>query len=239
MIKLVLIDDHTLFREGLRALLAVQPDMNIVGEAAAAREGKAIVDSTDPDVVVVDLSLAGFSGISLVREIARQGARRGRPKILMLSMYDGDHYVTEALTAGAHGYALKNQSMKEILGAIRTVADGACYVAPSIPPIVVESSTQHRAQGGGAEGPLEALSEREKQVFDLMIQGLGNKEIAAQLFISVKTVETHRTHIMKKLRLHSILDVIRFALQHSLLLNQPRIFGQGQGQGQQGQSGSG
>src|SRR5436190_5686317 len=121
MIKLVLIDDHTLFREGLRALLVSQPDMTVVGEAASAREGKAIAESADPDVVVVDLSLAGFSGISLVRELAWQGTRRGRPRILMLSMYDGDHYVTEALTAGANGYALKNQSMKEILDAIRKV----------------------------------------------------------------------------------------------------------------------
>jgi DNA-binding NarL/FixJ family response regulator len=213
-LKVALVDDHQLFREGLRAVLANQPDLTVVGEASDAREAYTVVDTTQPDVVVLDVALPGVNGIAAARELTRREPRR---KILVLSMHVGEDYVARALSAGATGYALKEQSAGELVEAIRAVARGQAYLSPRISRFVVEDYLRLRRGEGGTAGPLGALSAREKEVFDLLVRGFSNDGIAGQLCISVKTVETHRAHILRKLRVHSIAELIRFAARHGLV----------------------
>lgn len=215
-LKVALVDDHQLFREGLRAILAMQPDMNVVAEAGDAREAYGVIDTTQPDVVVLDVSLPGVNGIAAAREITRRDPRR---KILVLSMHVGEDYVAQALSAGATGYALKEQSTSEVIEAIRAVARGQAYLCPRISRFVVEDYLRLRRGESSSSGPLDALSSREKEVFDLLVRGFSNDGVAGQLCISVKTVETHRAHILKKLHVHSIAELVRFAARHGLAMD--------------------
>jgi DNA-binding NarL/FixJ family response regulator len=215
-LRLAMIDDHRLFREGLRALLERQPDFEIVGEAADDREALALVEQTKPDLAIVDVMLSGVSGIAVTRELVQ---RLPDLRILMLSMHAREDFVAEALAAGAHGYSHKDQPAETIIGAIRTVMRGETYLAPTISGRVLESYRELRRRSGAPAGPLGALSRREREVFDLLIRGFGNRQIGRQLFISVKTVETHRAHILRKLHVHSIAELVRYAALHGLVLH--------------------
>jgi DNA-binding NarL/FixJ family response regulator len=210
--RIVLVDDHMLFRSGLALLLAGDPDFTIVGDAGDARSAYDIVEATNPDVIVVDIGLPGTNGIAVARELLRRDRRR---RILMLSMHDSQEFVAQAMLAGALGYALKHQPPDEIREAIATVARGESYLAPTLAPDVIESCVRRRR--GLPDGPLAGLSAREREVFDMLVRGYSNQAVGKHLSISVKTVETHRTHIMKKLRLHSLPDMIRFATRHQLI----------------------
>ena len=214
MLNLVLIDDHDLFRDGLKALLRREPDLAVVGEAGDAREGYATVERARPDVVVVDLGLPGINGVGVVRELKRLHPSQ---RALVLTMHAENDFVQQALQAGACGYALKQQSSRELVAAIREVGAGRYYLAPAITRFVVEEWL--RAQRGDkvSSGALALLSAREREVFDLLVRGYSNEGAAAQLSISVKTVETHRGHILKKLRVHSIVELVRFAAKHNLV----------------------
>lgn len=210
--RIVLVDDHQLFRSGLAALLTQDPDLQIVGEAGDARAAYTVVEQTNPDVVMLDIGLPGTNGVAVARELIRRERRR---RLLMLSMHGSDEFVAQALLAGATGYALKSQPPSEIRAAIDTVARGERYLAPTLAPDVIDACTRRRR--GADEGPLGALSAREREVFDMLVRGYSNEAVGRHLSISVKTVETHRTHIMKKLRLHSLPDMIRFATRHQLI----------------------
>jgi DNA-binding NarL/FixJ family response regulator len=215
--SVLLVDDHQLFREGLRALLP--PDeYRVVGEAADARAGLTLAEERHPDLVLADVSLPGVSGISMARELVR---RMPDLPIVMLSMVTDAHFVTEALSAGVRGYALKHQGIGEILDGIRAVLDGQMYFAPRVADAV--AAHLGKANPRGEPGPLDSLSAREKEVFDLLVRGFTNGAIGRQLFISSKTVETHRARIMKKLQLHSLVGLLRYAVRHRLLLDiEPR-----------------
>jgi two-component system, NarL family, response regulator NreC len=212
----VLIDDHKLFREGLRALLARQPDLEVVGEAADASEAYGVVHDRDPDVVVVDIALTGASGISITRELRR--ARTDR-KILMLSMYMNEEFVADALDAGALGYVGKDQPSDDLVSAIRAVAHGQSYLAPRLSKLVVDDYLRMKRGEEGPRGPLDPLSNREREVLELLLLGHSNESVAHQLCISRRTVETHRAHIFQKLGLKSVAELFRFAARHSLLVN--------------------
>jgi DNA-binding NarL/FixJ family response regulator len=209
MVRIILVDDHQLFREGLRALLQAEPDLVITHTANDAREARRVVGEQPCDVVVVDISLPDTSGTALVRTLRREvpGAR-----ILMLSMHRHADVVADAFAAGASGYALKSQSPHELFDAIRAVAAGERYISPSL-AAQVPSATAPRP----VAGLLGALSVREREVFDLLVRGESNQSISQLLFISIKTVETHRMRIMKKLDVHSIGDLIRLAARHGHL----------------------
>jgi two-component system, NarL family, response regulator NreC len=213
-VKLVVVDDHRLFREGLKALLTTQPDLSLVGEASEAQGAYAVVERMQPDVVVLDVSLPLASGFSIAREVLR---RQPQQRILALSMYADEQHVAQAFEVGVLGYASKDVSAPELFLAIRSVAQGQAYLAPGISRVVLEECMRLRRTSRGADTPLQALTHREREIFDLAVRGLSNQEISSQLCISKRTVETHRGRIMRKLHVHSATDLVRLAARHGLL----------------------
>lgn len=209
MVKVALIDDHPVYREGLRVVLSSQRDLEVVAEAGDALEGYAAVEAARPDLVLVDVALPGPDGISAARELLRRDPAR---RLLMVSMSVEEHVVANALAAGALGYAGKDQPVGELLQAVRTVAEGRTYLPPRVSAKGVEARMR-RAQSG----PLGILSAREREVFDLLVKGLTNEEVASHLDISRRTVETHRGRILRKLRVHSAVELIRLAARHGML----------------------
>ncbi len=205
-LRIAVIDDHVLFRQGLRALFATQPDLAIVVEGADARDVYPLIEAASPDVAVVDVTLRGSSGIAATQEIVR---RCPSCKVLVLTMHANEDFAARAFSAGASGYALKDQDALAVLDAIRAVAAGQRYLAPGLPVRVLG--------GPRAAGPLADLSPREREVFDLIVQSQSNRDIAAYLCISIKTVETHRASINRKLGAHSTADLIRIAARHGLI----------------------
>jgi len=213
-LKLVVVDDHRLFREGLKALLTTQPDLTLVGEADEAQGAYSVVEHTQPDVVLLDVQLPMASGVSIAREVLR---RQPQQRILALSMFADEDHVAQAFEVGVLGYASKDVSAPELFGAIRSVAQGQAYLAPGISRVVLDECIRMRRNGRGAGTPMQALTHREREIFDLAVRGLSNQDIAAQLCISKRTVETHRGRIMRKLHVHSATDLVRLAARHGLL----------------------
>ena len=203
--RLMLVEDHAVFRSALRELFATrEPSFEMVAEAATAQDAWRLADQHHPDLTIMDLFLRGESGISATRELCRR--QRGA-RVLILTAVDNPCFVREAFAAGARGYALKEQSAEEIFGAVRVVAGGARYLPPRFDPeLMVEGR-----QDAQSEGLFGQLSAREREIFDLVVAGHGNQRIAAELFISVKTVETHRARINRKLGVHSGVELVRFA----------------------------
>jgi DNA-binding NarL/FixJ family response regulator len=212
--RVALVDDHRLFREGLRALLAAQPDLQVVGEAAEPMQACALVDAEDPDLVVVDVLLGSDSGVALARELLRRSPRR---RVLMLSMLLDEEHAAEALEVGALGYAGKAQSLEEVLDAIRTVAGGRVYVPSVLSRFVVQDYLRLRRGEGRMDSPLDRLTRREREVFDLIVAGGTTSSIAERLLISHRTVETHRSRILHKLKARSAADLVRLAARLKLL----------------------
>jgi len=208
-IRVILVDDHALYREGLRVTLERSGGVKVVAEAGDAREAALLVASTPFDIAIVDVALPGVSGISIAQEIRRLAPDS---HVLMLSMMEDPVRIAEALRADAGGYALKSQPTSEILEAIHAVLGGLRYLAPRISRDRVDALLS-----GADEGPLGPLSRREREVFDLLVRGFNNEAVAAQLFIAPRTVETHRQRIMTKLGVHSIVDLVRLAARHDLL----------------------
>lgn len=210
-VKVLLVDDHHLFREGLRTVLASTEDIAVVGEASTGREAFQMLEELQPDIVTVDVTLPDGDGILATREILR---RRPSTRVLMLTMHGNHYYLNQAISAGARGYALKEQLPTEIVDALRSVARGEVYVAPQLPQDVAATTGARRAS---ANTPLDALSPRERDIFDLIVRGYTNTSMAETLHLSVKTIETHRAHINKKLRVHSTGELIRLAALHGLV----------------------
>jgi DNA-binding NarL/FixJ family response regulator len=208
--RIVLVDDHAIFRDGLRALLEVRGDVDIVGEASDARTAVQVVMQAQPDVILLDVGLPASNGIAVAPELLRVAPLS---KVLLLTMHAVQEYVLQAFAAGVHGYALKDQPANEVVEAIHTVMSGSRYLAPSLPRALLETR-----RGSVPAGALEALSPREREIFDLAVRGFSNTGIGAQLCISVKTVETHRAHVNRKLGVHSAAELIRFAARHGLVI---------------------
>ena len=208
MIRVVLADDHALVRDGLRAVLAREPDMAVIGEAADGHEALAVVDAMRPDVVVLDLSMPVLNGLDAARQLA--GRDRG-PRPILITMHLEDRYVLEALRAGVRGYVLKKQAAADLVQAIRDVAAGRVYLSPGISAAVADAIRT------GASPPEERLTPRERQVLQLVAEGKTTKEIAAILEVSVKTVDAHRTNLMQKLDLHDVASLTRLAIRIGLV----------------------
>lgn len=207
--QLVLIDDHALFREGLRAVLAADRHLTVVGDAGSGREAVELANRTAIDVAVLDVMLPDRPAVSVIRELRRI---QPRCRILALSMVETPYIVAELLRAGAAGYAVKAQSTEEILDAIHAVAGGRSYLAPRLPREQIDALL-----AGNQTGPIAQLTTREREVFDLLIRGWNNDRIAGALAIAVRTAETHRQNIMTKLGVHSIVELLRLAARHGLL----------------------
>jgi DNA-binding NarL/FixJ family response regulator len=207
---IALVDDHPVFREGLRHLLAGEPGLEVVGEAGDARGACAIANSAKPSVIVIDVALPDGDGIAATQEILRHSPRT---RVLALTMHTGEFFVSRAFSAGVSGYAIKTQAPEEIVGAVCAVARGETYVPARFSHLV----TRPNGHPNVPTTPFEDLSKREREIFDLILRGFTNEGMARALFISVKTVETHRSHINRKLRVHSTGELIRLAAMHGLL----------------------
>jgi two-component system response regulator NreC len=208
-LSVALIDDHLVFREAFRTLLTSQ-SFAVVAEAKEGKEVLPLFETAKPDVVVMDVTLPGTDGITATRQLL---ARYPDAKVMMLSAHAVPDYVSRAFTAGAIGYALKSQPASEVTEGIRAVSRGERYLAPELPPALLNAPRGRRA----APGELDGLSSREREVFDLVVRGFSNASISSELTISVKTVETHRANINRKLSVHSSTQLLRFAALRGLV----------------------
>ncbi|MDB4964946.1 MAG: two component transcriptional regulator, LuxR family [Myxococcales bacterium] len=211
-LRILLVDDHRLFRDGMRALLATYPDLQIVAEASDAAQALEQAAAVDHDLIILDISLPGSNGMALLRDL------KNRPQcrpVLVLTSHQHRDMVADAFAAGATGYALKHESYGDLVEAVRATAEGRRYLAPQLAPELLDITP---ASGGKASrGVLGVLSPREREIFDLIVRGETNAAMARRLGISVKTIETHRTRIMHKLDLHSVGELVRLAARHGLL----------------------
>jgi two-component system response regulator NreC len=210
-ITIALIDDHLVFREAFRALLAASAEFSVVAETADGKDICALYETARPDVIIVDVTLAGIDGLSATRELV---SRFPEAKVMILSAHAVHDYVTRAFGAGASGYALKSQPAAAVMAGIKAVAGGERYLAPELPPTLL---AVNRSRRKGALGQLEGLSNREREIFDLVVRGYSNASISEELTISVKTVETHRANINRKLSVHSSTQLLRFAALRGLV----------------------
>ena len=208
-IRVVLVDDHAILRSGLRRVLDAEPDIEVVGEAESADRAVFEALANKPDVVVMDLVMPGKSGIEGMPAVLQAVPD---VKLLVLSMQDDPRYVREAFEAGAAGYVLKEAADTEVVGALRAVAAGERYVHPTLGARLVAAEAEERKRADA-----DPLSEREREVLRLLALGHTNQEIAKMLYISVRTAETHRAHIMQKLRLATRAELVRYALAQGML----------------------
>lgn len=215
-IRLVLVDDHVIVREGLRHVLEEAPEFTILGEGGTAAEAIVLASALTPDVLVLDISMPGGSGLSAVPEILE---RVPQVRILMLSVHDDAEYILEAVRLGAHGYCRKDSAPDELRRAIRTVHEGNTYfsalVAQRVAQALREGKSARDVAPPAAPGA-DVLSPREQEVLKYIAQGLANKEIGAQLGISTRTVEAHRQALMKKLGIHTVAGLTRYCLEHGI-----------------------
>lgn len=209
--RLLIADDHTIVRQGLRKLLEDEPGMEVVGEAIDGRDAVAKAMDVMPDIVLMDLSMPGLHGLEATRQIAK---RLPKTRVLILSMHKNEAYVLQALQSGASGYILKDSASEEVVGAIRAVMRGDSYLSPAISRVVIEDYLRLSVPGqSGAKSLYDTLTVREREIFQLLAEGMKNQEIAERLHVSVKTVETHRAHIMEKLGLNNIAELVKYSIE--------------------------
>jgi two-component system, NarL family, response regulator NreC len=209
MIRAVVVDDHAVVRSGIKLLLEREHDLEVVGEAGNGKEAIFAVRALKPDVILLDVVMPGESGIDVLPSLLKESPET---KVLVLSMQDDPSYVREAFAAGASGYVLKEAADEEVVAAVREIANGGRYVHPARGALMVAAEAEARA---AAEA--DPLSEREREVLRLLALGHTNQEIAKMLYISVRTAETHRAHIMQKLRISTRAELVRYALAQGLL----------------------
>jgi two-component system response regulator NreC len=209
VIRAVVVDDHAVVRSGIKLLLEREEDFEVVGEAGNAKDAVFAARAQQPDVILLDVVMPGESGIEVLPRLLKESPGT---KVLVLSMQDDPNYVREAFAAGASGYVLKEAADEEVVAAVREIANGGRYVHPALGARMVAAEAEARA---AAEA--DPLSEREREVLRLLALGHTNQEIAKMLYISVRTAETHRAHIMQKLRLSSRAELVRYALSQGLL----------------------
>ena len=209
-IRVLLVDDHTILRVGLRSFLGYYDDIEVVGEAQDGAAAVALVKELQPDVVLMDVAMPGVNGIQATRLIRDEYPAT---KVLILSQYEDPQYVLPLLRSGASGYILKDALGTDLLNALRAVASGETFLGPSIVKVLAE---EIRHPGEGKEGTVGPLTPRERQILRFIAQGQTNAQTAEVLSISVNTVEWHRANVMNKLGAHTVVDLVRYALQHSL-----------------------
>ena len=211
--RIVIAEDHTILREGLRALLSSHPDLEVVGEAADGRDAIRRVVEEAPDLVLLDLSMPRMDGMDAIREISK---RSPDTRILALTVHKEEEYVLAALQAGADGYALKDATQAELVTAIRSVLAGKRYLSPGVSEKVIEGYLAGK-KAPAAKTPWDSITAREREVLKLIAEGYNNKEIAEILCISVKTVEKHRSNIMEKLDLHNVSALTAYAIERGIV----------------------
>jgi len=213
--KIFIVEDHRLFREGLKAMLSPNPEYEIIGEAEDGLEAIRLIRKHRPDLVLLDLSMPRMNGFSVMREIK---AEMPGIKILVLSIHESDQYVLQAFESKANGYAIKDSSREELRVAIRSVLEGKTYISPGIAGSVLDGYLDGR-KALKRKSAIATVTPREKEVLKLLAEGYQNKEIAGMLCISVKTVEKHRANLITKLDLHNAAALTAFAFEHGLVSN--------------------
>lgn len=214
MIKIILVDDHRIVRDGIRSLLEGKQTMSVIGEAGDGYEMLSLVQENKPDIVLMDINLPKISGIETTRLLKKEFPEI---KVLILSMYTNEDFVFNAIQAGADGYLEKNTTKLELGEAIENICQGREYFSKKITEIILKGSISRNKMGLTPEKPVkELLSARELEVLTQVVEGASNAEISERLCISIRTVETHKTHIMKKLGVSSVVELVKFALKNNL-----------------------
>ena len=211
--KVLLADDHGVVRKGLRFLLQTDPDIEVVGEASDGREAVRMTEQLAPDVVVMDITMPQLNGIDAASQIVKRDPNVG---IVMLSMHCDETFLVRALAAGAHGYLLKDCAEADLLQAVRAVAGKKLFFSPTITQTLLEDYMR-QMQSEGLEDSYDLLTDREKEVLQLLAEGKSNKEAASLLNVSLYTVETHRSRLMAKLNLHSTADIVLYAVRKRII----------------------
>jgi len=212
-IRVFLVDDHTVVRQGLRRILESDEEIEIVGEAGDGRTAIDLVQKLRPHVVVMDVAMPELNGIEATRQILKrvEGA-----KVLVLSMHGDDVYVRQALKAGARGYLLKDSEDLDLIKAVKAIRAGGSFFSPPVSKVVLSGYLGDKVEGDAEDG-VARLTDREREVLQLIAEGKTNKEVAHSLSVSVNTVETHRKHIMEKLDLHNTAELVRFAIRTKIV----------------------
>ncbi len=211
--RILLVDDHQIMREGLMSLMSGEPDLEVVGDASDGRQAVQMARRLRPDLVVMDISMPGLSGIEATRQIL---AELERVRVLALSMHADPRFVAGALEAGAHGYMIKDCTSQELLKCIRTVANGGTYLSPQVAEVVVKGFVRRLGEETGTP-PASVLTPREREVLQLLVEGHTAKQVAERIHLGVKTVETHRRNIMEKLGLNNLVDLIKYAMREGVV----------------------
>ena len=213
-LRILLADDHTVVRQGLRRVLEEHADWRVVAEASDGREAVRQADEHKPDIAILDIAMPLLNGIEATRQIVRNGPT---VRVLVLSMHADEAYITQVLHAGAAGYLLKDSADVDLLQAVSAVAAGKSFFSPAIARLMLDDFVKRRSGEHGLVDRYESLSEREREVFQLVAEGKANKEIATLLGISPSTVETHRSRLMEKLDVHSAVDVALYAVRRGII----------------------
>lgn len=211
MIKVVLVDDHRILREGLKNLLTTDPEISIIGEAANGEEAISLLNTMEPDVILMDIGMPVMNGLVATKKIKEQFPY---VKVLILTQYDSEEYLYTVLHAGAAGYVLKETASTELIWAIKTVNDGLAYLSPAMTQTLIQERLEQKDAGSKIK---EILTPREQEIFKLLADGLSNNAIAEKLVISLKTVQTHRAHIMEKLNLNNRTELIKYAIRQGII----------------------
>ena len=211
--RILIAEDHTILRAGLRALLSAQKNLEIIAEAGDGREAVRLADKHEPDLLLIDLSMPKLNGMEAIREIK---SRHPGIKVIVLTVHKSDEYIVASLDAGADGYILKDASHNELILAIEYVLNGKVFLSPSISDKVVTAYLKHQ-KGDNTSSMLDFLTRREREILKMIAEGYKNKDIAEQLFISQKTVEKHRSNLMQKLDLRNTAALTAFAIEKGIV----------------------
>lgn len=209
-IRVALVDDHQLVRDGIKALLRSTGDIDVVAEAGDGREAIALADKAEIDVLIMDIAMSGLNGLDATKRIVDKNPKA---RIIILSMYDSEEYVVRSMHSGARGYLVKNMAPKELELAIRKVASGGVYLSPAIG----DAMRSQLLKQAPASGSIDALTSRQREILQAVAEGLSTRAIADLLSISPKTVETHRSQLMQKLDIHDVPGLVRYAIRHGLI----------------------
>lgn len=212
-VQVLLADDHGVLRKGVRFVLQADPEIRIVGEAGDGREAVRMAEELHPDVVIIDIAVPNLNGIDATAQITRRERKVG---VIILSMYSDEEYLLRALSAGARGYLLKDEAEPDLIRAVRAVAAGRPFFSPAIVEMLLDDYIQ-RLQREGLQDTYDLLTEREREVLQLLAEGKTNKEVATMLNLGVSTVETHRLNLMQKLDLHNTAELVAYAVKKKIL----------------------